>query len=71
MELKHLHGQNSLLERDINKRDSFASRRRDSIVERSSKMFDPKRPKGLAFSLEQTLQVLTLGLDICLQLQKM
>ncbi|KAL2318095.1 hypothetical protein Fmac_031971 [Flemingia macrophylla] len=55
-EIKRLHGQNSLLERDINKRDSIAGRRRDSIVERGSKMFDPKRPKGLAFSLEQTLQ---------------
>lgn len=32
-------------------------------------MFDPQKPKGLAFSLEQTLQVflLTLGPDICLQ----
>jgi len=58
-----LHGQNSLLERDINKRDSLAGRRRDSIVERGSKMFDPKRPKGLAISLEQTLQVLTLKLE--------
>lgn len=56
-EIKRLHGQNSLLERDINKRDSFAGRRRDSIVERSSKMFDPSRPKGHAFSLEETLQV--------------
>eukprot|EP00256_Glycine_max_P057443 XP_014625288.1 kinesin-like protein KIN-7O isoform X5 [Glycine max] len=55
-EIKRLHGQNSLLERDINKRDSLAGRRRDSIVERGSKMFDPKRPKGLAISLEQTLQ---------------
>ncbi|XP_029129741.1 kinesin-like protein KIN-7O isoform X2 [Cajanus cajan] len=55
-ETKRLHGQNSLLERDINKRDLLAGRRRDSIVERGSKMFDPKRPKGLAFSLEQTLQ---------------
>ncbi|TKY58157.1 Centromere-associated protein E [Spatholobus suberectus] len=55
-EIKRLHSQNSLLERDINKRDSLAGRRHDSIVERGSKMFDPKRPKGLAFSLEQTLQ---------------
>ncbi|XP_061367839.1 kinesin-like protein KIN-7O [Gastrolobium bilobum] len=55
-EIKRLHSQNSLLERDINKLDSLAGRRRDSIVDRSSKMFDPKRPKSLAFSLEQTLQ---------------
>ncbi|RDX81147.1 Kinesin-like protein KIN-7O, partial [Mucuna pruriens] len=60
-EIKRLHGQNSLLERDINKRDinkrdSLAGRRNDSIIERGSKMFDSKRPKDLAFSLEQTLQ---------------
>ena len=46
-----MHGQNSLLERDINKRDSLAGRRRDSTVEKSSKMFDPQKPKGPAFSL--------------------
>ncbi|XP_057427737.1 kinesin-like protein KIN-7O isoform X2 [Lotus japonicus] len=55
-EIKRLHGQNSLLERDISKRDSLAGRRRDSIVERSGKMFDPKRQKGVSFSMEQTLQ---------------
>ncbi|CAL0321569.1 unnamed protein product [Lupinus luteus] len=53
-EIKRLHGQNSLLERDINKRDSVAGRRRDSIVERSSKVFDPKIPKSP--SLQETLQ---------------
>ncbi|XP_025650638.1 kinesin-like protein KIN-7O isoform X3 [Arachis hypogaea] len=47
-ELKRLHGQNSLLERDINKRDSLVGRRHE--------VFDPKRPKSLASSLEQTLQ---------------
>ncbi|KEH43131.1 putative plus-end-directed kinesin ATPase [Medicago truncatula] len=52
-EIKRLHGQTSLLERDINKRDSLASRRRDSTVEKSSKMFDPQKPKGPAFSLEE------------------
>ncbi|KAK2456779.1 kinesin protein KIN-7O [Trifolium repens] len=52
-EIKRLHGQNSLLERDISKRDSLAGRRRDSIAEKSSKMFDPQRPKGPAFSLEE------------------
>ncbi|KAK7384741.1 hypothetical protein VNO78_30442 [Psophocarpus tetragonolobus] len=55
-EIKRLLGQNALLERDINKRDSLAGRRHGSIVERGSKMFDSKRPKGLAFTLEQTLQ---------------
>ncbi|KAK7278959.1 hypothetical protein RJT34_24000 [Clitoria ternatea] len=55
-EIKRLHGQNSLLERDINKRDSLAGRRHDPIVERGSRVVDPKRPKGPAFSLEQALQ---------------
>ncbi|KAL6272660.1 hypothetical protein ACE6H2_023352 [Prunus campanulata] len=47
-EIKRLHGQNSLLERDMNKRDSLAGRRRDSV------MSDSKRTKNLAF--EQTMQ---------------
>lgn len=51
-EIKRLHGQNSLLERDMNKRDSLAGRRRDSV------MSDSKRTKNLAF--EQTLQVVTM-----------
>ncbi|XP_054779938.1 kinesin-like protein KIN-7O isoform X2 [Prosopis cineraria] len=55
-EIKRLHGQNSLLERDINKRDSLAGRRRDSVIERSSKLFDSRRPKGLAIPLDQTFQ---------------
>lgn len=51
-EIKRLHGQNSLLERDMNKRDSLAGRRRDSV------MSDSKRTKNLAF--EQTLQVVAM-----------
>ncbi|XP_034226435.1 kinesin-like protein KIN-7O isoform X2 [Prunus dulcis] len=47
-EIKRLHGQNSLLERDMSKHDSLAGRRRDSV------MSDSKRTKNLAF--EQTLQ---------------
>ncbi|KAF3451459.1 hypothetical protein FNV43_RR07554 [Rhamnella rubrinervis] len=53
-EIKRLHGQNSLLERDINKRESLAGKRRDSVS--GSKIFDPKRTKGLAVPFEQTLQ---------------
>lgn len=55
-EVKRLHGQKTLLERDISKRDSLAGRRRDSMVDRSSKMFDPKKSKGLAASFEETMQ---------------
>ncbi|KAL6289173.1 hypothetical protein ACE6H2_006683 [Prunus campanulata] len=51
-EIKRLHGQNSLLERNMNKRDSLAGRRRDSV------MSDSKRTKNLAF--EQTMQVVTM-----------
>jgi len=60
-----LHGQKTLLERDISKRDSLAGRRRDSMVDRSSKMFDPKKSKGLAASFEETTQVVTLNINIC------
>lgn len=48
-------GQNSLLERDISKRDSLAGRRRDSVI-------DPKRAKGSSVPFEQTLQVMKVGL---------
>ncbi|KAL5812063.1 hypothetical protein ACOSQ3_027013 [Xanthoceras sorbifolium] len=52
-EVKHLHGQKILLERDISKRDSFAGRRRDSVVDRSSKVFDSKKGKNPGVSYEQ------------------
>ncbi|KAG5537103.1 hypothetical protein RHGRI_024518 [Rhododendron griersonianum] len=55
-ELKKLHSQKALLERDINKRESLAGRRRDSVVDRTSNVFDPKRAKGLPASFDQTLQ---------------
>ncbi|XP_039024894.1 kinesin-like protein KIN-7O [Hibiscus syriacus] len=51
-EIKRLLGQKSLLERDINKRDSLAGRRRDSVFDRNAKVFDPKKTKAL----EQTMQ---------------
>ncbi|KAK0592909.1 hypothetical protein LWI29_027637 [Acer saccharum] len=52
-EIKRLHGQKILLERDINKRDSLAGRRRDSVVDRSSKVFDSKKGKNHGVSYEQ------------------
>ncbi|KAH9680271.1 kinesin-like protein KIN-7O [Citrus sinensis] len=54
-EVKRLHGQNTLLERDITKLDSLAGRRRDSVVDKTSKMFDPKRGKspGVPYELMQ------------------
>ncbi|KAF2284436.1 hypothetical protein GH714_021858 [Hevea brasiliensis] len=55
-EVKRLNGQNTRLERDISKRESLAVRRRDSVVDRSSKVFDPKKSKDLASSLELTMQ---------------
>lgn len=57
-------GQNSLLERDINKHESIVGRRRDSVVDRNSKVFDPKKAKGLAVPFEHTLQVMKVGLNI-------
>ncbi|XP_042515640.1 kinesin-like protein KIN-7O isoform X2 [Macadamia integrifolia] len=46
-EIKLLHGQKTLLERDICKRDSLAGRRRDSVADRrrESKAFDSNRAK--------------------------
>ncbi|KAK9041421.1 hypothetical protein V6N11_016523 [Hibiscus sabdariffa] len=51
-EIKRLLGQKTLLERDINKCDSLAGRRRDSVLDRNAKVFDPKKAKAL----EQTMQ---------------
>uniref|UniRef100_A0A0A0LHF6 Kinesin motor domain-containing protein n=1 Tax=Cucumis sativus TaxID=3659 RepID=A0A0A0LHF6_CUCSA len=55
-EIKWLVGQNSLLKRDINKRDSIAGRRRDSIIDKSSKGLDPDRAKSFVHSYEQILE---------------
>ncbi|XP_022935551.1 kinesin-like protein KIN-7O [Cucurbita moschata] len=55
-EIKRLVGQNSLLKRDINKRDSIAGRRRDSIIEKSSKGLDPDRAKSFVLPYEQILE---------------
>ncbi|KAJ4706756.1 Kinesin-like protein [Melia azedarach] len=52
-EVKRLHGQKTLLERDISKRDSFAGRRRDSFVDKNSKVFDPKKGKSFGVPYEQ------------------
>ncbi|XP_010276627.1 PREDICTED: kinesin-like protein KIN-7O isoform X2 [Nelumbo nucifera] len=49
-EIKHLHGQKILLERDISKRDSLAGRRRES------KAFDSNKGRAHNISYEQTLQ---------------
>ena len=56
-----MHGQKALLERDFSKRDSLAGKRRDSVLDRSSNVFDPRRAKGLAISLDQTMQVTKMG----------
>lgn len=55
-EIKRLGGQNSLLKRDINKRDSIAGRRRDSIIDKSSKGLDPDRAKSFVLPFEQILE---------------
>ncbi|XP_021894533.1 kinesin-like protein KIN-7O [Carica papaya] len=55
-EIKRLHGQKTLLERGISKQDSIASKRRDSTVERSSKVFDRKRAKSSFALSEQKMQ---------------
>lgn len=57
-------GQKALLERDISKRDSLAGKRRDSVFDRNSKVFDPKKVKAL----EQTMQVMVI--DACFIVQQ-
>ncbi|XP_052877556.1 kinesin-like protein KIN-7O isoform X2 [Gossypium arboreum] len=67
-EIKRLLGQKTLLERDINKRESLAGKRRDSVFDRNAKVFDPKKAKAeqimqedykklevLAFEMETTI----------------
>ncbi|KAL9237922.1 hypothetical protein vseg_012415 [Gypsophila vaccaria] len=54
-EIKKLHSQKSLLERDISKRESLAGRRRDACVDRSWAA-DSKKVKGQENIMQQTLQ---------------
>uniref|UniRef100_A0A1J3ET78 Kinesin-related protein 4 n=4 Tax=Noccaea caerulescens TaxID=107243 RepID=A0A1J3ET78_NOCCA len=58
-ELKRLHSQKALLERDINKQESFAGKRRDSlIVERSANQSlqeEFRKLEVLAFEMETTI----------------
>ncbi|KAJ8535599.1 hypothetical protein K7X08_023319 [Anisodus acutangulus] len=51
-EIKRLNGQRAILERDINKRDSIIGRGRDSVVDRSSNVFDSKRAKSSSVCVE-------------------
>nr|XP_016451242.1 PREDICTED: myosin heavy chain, striated muscle-like [Nicotiana tabacum] len=55
-EIKRLNGQRAILERDINKRDSIIGRRRDSVVDRSSNVFDSKRAKNSSVCVEHAVQ---------------
>lgn len=52
-EIKRLHSQKAILERDINKRESTAGRRRDSVLDRSSNVFDPRKGKGFGVNIDQ------------------
>ncbi|KAK4412869.1 Kinesin-like protein KIN-7O [Sesamum alatum] len=45
-ELKRLQSQKAMLERDMSKRESIIGRRRDSIIDKSSNVFDQKQTKG-------------------------
>ncbi|XP_024996698.1 kinesin-like protein KIN-7O [Cynara cardunculus var. scolymus] len=52
-EIKRLHGQKAVLERDITKRESIAGRRRDSVLDRSSNIFDSRKAKGFGVTVDQ------------------
>uniref|UniRef100_A0A7N1A6Y7 Kinesin motor domain-containing protein n=1 Tax=Kalanchoe fedtschenkoi TaxID=63787 RepID=A0A7N1A6Y7_KALFE len=71
-ESKRLQGQKNLLERDINKRDSIASRRRDSVADWNSNVYDSKRGEYqklevLAFEMEATIASLEDQLSIAVE----
>ncbi|WOG87596.1 hypothetical protein DCAR_0206826 [Daucus carota subsp. sativus] len=55
-EMKKLHAQKITLERDISKQGQISERRRDSMVDRRSSIFDAKRPKGLSIAFDQVMQ---------------
>ncbi|KAK1357414.1 Centromere-associated protein E [Heracleum sosnowskyi] len=55
-EIKKLHAQKNILERDISKQSQISERRCDSVVDRRSSIFDPKRPKGLSIAFDQSMQ---------------
>ena len=55
-EIKRLHGQKAILERDITKRESIAGRRRDSVMDRSSNIFDPRKAKGFGVTVDQVMK---------------
>ncbi|CAH1453440.1 unnamed protein product [Lactuca virosa] len=48
-EIKRLHSQKMILERDMNKRES----RRDSVLDRSSNIFEPRKGKGHVNNVDQ------------------
>ncbi|KAH6779630.1 P-loop containing nucleoside triphosphate hydrolases superfamily protein [Perilla frutescens var. hirtella] len=64
-ELKRLQSQNAMLERDMNKRESVIGRRHDSTIDRSSNVFDQKRPKAVAVDVEayRNLEVLAFEME--------
>ncbi|CAH9068847.1 unnamed protein product [Cuscuta epithymum] len=55
-EIKLLHGQKAVFERDINKHDSLIGRRRDSAIDRGSNAFEAKRAKGSSSLAELSMQ---------------
>ncbi|CAM8904359.1 unnamed protein product [Rhodiola kirilowii] len=71
-EFKRLQGQKSLLERDISKRDSIASRRKDSVSDWNSNMHDSKKGdyqklKVSAFEMEAKIASLEEQLSFAVQ----
>ncbi|CAH9085971.1 unnamed protein product [Cuscuta epithymum] len=55
-EIKLLHGQKAVFERDINKHDSLVGRRRDSAIGRGSNAFEAKRDKRSSYLAEPSMQ---------------
>ncbi|KAL8210011.1 hypothetical protein R6Q57_006743 [Mikania cordata] len=52
-EIKRLQSQKSNLERDMAKRETTAGRRRDSVMDRGSNIFDSRKVKGCGVTVDQ------------------
>ena len=59
-----MQNQNSVLERDINRRELLAGRRHDSVLDKNLKMCDPKKSKGLDQALQVTKVIFNMSVSI-------
>ncbi|KAJ0716663.1 putative plus-end-directed kinesin ATPase [Helianthus annuus] len=63
-EIKRLHSQKAILERDMTKRETIAGRRRDSVMDRSSNIFDSRKVKGSGVDQEEYRKLEVLAFEM-------